>query len=460
MPRTTEPNIAMFPLPLTCFEEYMLCDDRPAQPMMGVFRIRFSGFLDRDAFESALARAIERHPLLRATVSRKRRGRPRWIDHPDWRPNVQWQAEANEYGFPHVVHVDVTQDPGTRVWVLDRDDGHDVIIQAHHCCADALGMTMVFEDLLIGYALNLGMAADGVSLMELEPRRLLQRGTPGLTTWRFLKMAHKQAVGLLGVREFLTRSPVPLAGPVGEIFRTSPPSVFPAPRTHEFTANETTWILATAKSHGVTLNDLLIRDLFLAEGAWRKKWSIGTDRDWLRFTIPMNLRSAAHKRMPMTNSISMVFLDRQPHDFADPERLLHGIQKQMGRIKRMRLQYTFILSLAVSRLLPGGMSRRARSNTCQSTSCLSNLGPVLAQTPLPRRGGRIVLGNIVLESVDYVIPLRPHLNAAFCVYTYAGRLRVLMHFDPRAITDEQSKGLLETYIQQIRQTIRSGDRRS
>ncbi len=445
----------MFPLPLTCFEEYMLCDDRPAYPMTGVFRLRLSGFLDRNAFEAAVANAVERHPLLRATVSRKRRGRPKWIDHPDWRPNVQWQAEVSEYGFPHVDHIDVTQNPGTRVWVLDREDGHDVIIQAHHCCADALGMSMVFEDLLIGYALNLGMAEDEISLMDLDPRQLRERGTPGLSAWRFLKMAHKQAVGLLGVREFVTRSPVPLAGPVCEIDEASSPSVFPAPRTHEFDPNETKRILATAKSHGVTLNDLLVRDLFLAEGAWRKKWSIGTDRDWLRFTIPMNLRSTANERMPMTNSVSMVFLDRQPHDFADSGRLLQGIREQMGLIKRLRLQYTFILSLAVSRLLPGGMSRKAGADKCQSTSCLSNLGPVLTRTPLPRREGRIVAGNVVLESVDYVIPLRPHLNAAFCVYTYAGRLRVLMHFDPRVIADEQSEDLLEMYIQQIRQTFES-----
>jgi hypothetical protein len=149
----------------------------------------------------------------------------------------------------------------------------------------------------------------------------------------------------------------------------------------------------------------------------------------------------------------MVFFDRQPCSFSDPDGLLKGIHRQMGIIKRLQLQYTFILSLAVSRLLPGGLSRKARSEKCQSTSCLSNLGPVLDRTPLPRREGRIVSGDVVLEAVDYAIPLRPHLNAVFGVYTYAGRLRVLMHFDPRAMPKEQSEDLLETYIQRIRQTI-------
>jgi hypothetical protein len=156
--------------------------------------------------------------------------------------------------------------------------------------------------------------------------------------------------------------------------------------------------------------------------------------------------------MPMANSVSLVFLDRQPGDFSDPDGLLRSIKKQMGRIKRLELQYTFILSLAVSRLLPGGLSRKTRAEECQSTTCLSNLGPVLARTPLPRRDGRIVAGDVELESVDFVIPLRPHVNAALCVYTYAGRLRILMHFDARVLTDEQATDLLGTYIDRLRET--------
>jgi hypothetical protein len=266
-------------------------------------------------------------------------------------------------------------------------------------------------------------------------------------------MLHKQAVGLKGVRQFLMRSPVPLTGRLDEVDKASSPPVFPAPLIHALDAAETGRVIGAAKSLGVTVNDLLARDLFLAVGAWRKMWAFGGEQDWVRFSIPVNLRMAADARMPMTNSVSMVFLDRQPGESRDPDDLLRGIREEMGLIKRLKLQYTFILSLAVARCLPGGLSRKTTANKCESTSCLSNLGPVLADTPLPRREGRIVAGDVELESVDYVIPLRPHVNAAFCVYTYAGRLRILMHFDLRAITDEQAKGLVQTYVEQIRETI-------
>ncbi len=443
----------MFPLPLTCFEEYMLHDDRPSHPMAGVFRLRFSGHLDRGAFEAALEDAVQRHPLLRATIDRTSRRRPKWIDHPDWRPDVQWQAETNRYGFPSADYVDLTQEPGTRVWVVDREDGHDVVLQAHHCCADALGMSKAFEDLLIGYALKQGNLEDDVSLPELEPKRLLDRGTPGLNAWKLLRMSHKQAVGLLGAREFAMRSPVQLARQVADVDEATPPPTFPNPRTYDLDPIETKGLIATAKSKRVTVNDLLARDLFQAAGTWRENRNIGDDQDWLRFSIPMNLRTPADERMPMANCVSMMFLDRQPSDFSDSEQLLKSVHEQMMKIRRLELQYTFVFSLAVSRLMPGGLSRSTAVDKCQSTSCLSNLGPVLSRVPLPRRDGRIVSGNVVLENVDFVIPIRPQLNAAFCVYTYANRLRVLMHFDPRVIADEDSENLLETYIRQIRQTI-------
>jgi hypothetical protein len=457
IPPLAETNAAMFPLSLTCLEEYMLCDDRPAYPMTGVVRLRFSGFLDCGALEAALATVVQRHPLLRATVRRTRWGRPKWVDHPDWRPVIQWQAEANPYGFPNAGYMDLTQEPGTRVWVVERDDGHDLIVQGHHCCTDASGANKVLEDLLIGYALNLGTAMGDVSLPALDPQRLRGRGAPGLTVSRFLKMAHKQAVGLGGVQQFLSHSPVPLVGQGDESDEVSPPPMFPTPLIYEFDPILSKELIATAKTLDVTVNDLLARDLFLAVGAWRKKGGIGDDRDWLRFSIPMNLRTLADEQMPMTNSVSMVFLDRQASDFADPCRLLEGIHEQMQLIKRLQLQYTFILSLGVSRCLPGGLSRQTQADTCRLTTCLSNLGPVLTRTPLPRHDGQIVSGNVVLESVDYVIPLRPFVNAAFCVYTYADRLRVLMHFDPRTIPDESARDLLEAYVQQIRHTIGSSE---
>ncbi len=64
-------------------------------------------------------------------------------------------------------------------------------------------------------------------------------------------------------------------------------------------------------------------------------------------------------------------------------RLLKSVHKQMQKIKSLQLQYTFLLSLELSRLAPDGLSGATAADKCLSTSCLSNLGPVLKHTALP-----------------------------------------------------------------------------
>jgi hypothetical protein len=223
--------------------------------------------------------------------------------------------------------------------------------------------------------------------------------------------------------------------------------------THTLTADETKSLVSAAKARGVTVNDLLTRDLFLAAHAWRQRRGIGRAEDWLRFSVPMNLRTAADARMPMANSVSSVFLDRRAVDFADADRLLAGIHTQMMRIKRLQLRYTFLLSLGVARWMPGGIRKGTRGDRCRLTCWMSNAGPVFTQTALPRIDGRLRCGNVDLEAVDYVIPLRPQMHAGVLIHTYAGRLRVLISFDPHAMSDEAARQLLDDYLEQIRRSL-------
>jgi hypothetical protein len=415
----------MFPLPLTCFEEYMLCDDRPAYPMTGAFRMKLRGFLDKSAFDKAVTTTVRRHPLLGATVCKGLFGRLRWIPHPDWLPAIQWNTLSNPSGYPQMTHFDLSREPGTRIFVTNRDNGNEVFLQIHHACSDAIGGSLVMEDLLTNYALNTGTHTD-------IPIR----------------------TGLDGIRNYLARSPAILSGSRLPVDDHVPPPSFPNPITREFDTGETQRIITASKSMGITVNDLLTRDLFLALGAWCEKNGIGREDDWLRLFIPMNLRSPADGNMPMANSMSLVFIDRRRNDLADPSILLKSIHNEMQFIKDNQLKYTFILSLGLLRIIPGALRRATSSDKCIASCCFSNIGPALNNVPLPGKDGYIQAGNVVLESVDFVIPLRPNMNAAFVAHTYGNRLNIMMHFDPRAIARDQAGDLMNTYIMQIRQTIK------
>ncbi len=438
--------------PLTAIEEFLFWEDRPAYPWSCFLRLRFSGQLDRDAFESAVTMALDRHPLLRSKIKKRRFGRLWWevVDHPQ--PFIQWRNGPLEDGFPTATHLSLFDEIGIRFDVARDDSQSDLMIQWHHACCDGAGIFQFVNDLLIAYALVQGKASDWLELPVLDPNRLPERGKYGLTVSRFLRMLPKQMTGLAGVRQFLTRSPMPIVPHEIRPDDEPPPEGYPAVLSWTFDAEKTAQLRKVARGQKVMMNDLMTRDLFLALATWRSQQNLTDDR-WLRMSVPVSLRLADNRRLSAANVVSLVFLDRRDGDCVDEERLLQSIHEEMGLIKRLHLGLTFIFWLHVRRHLPGGLKRQARRGKCDISCVFTNLGRVLARSPLPKRSGRIVSGNVTLERVEGAAPIRPHLCASFAVVLYARELTVNLHYDPRVILQDQATSLLDTFVQRIRTSI-------
>jgi NRPS condensation-like uncharacterized protein len=347
----------------------------------------------------------------------------------------------------------LTREIGARFFVIARDKGHDLIAHIHHSCTDAQGMITFLEDLIIEYAVKQGNIEMVRAPRKLEPELLVRRGSPMLSGWSFLKMLHKQALGLRGVLRFLRNTPMPLADRQGEPVSPIHQDAHSSPLVHEFNQIETQRIMAAARKATVNASEILLRDLFLAIFDWRKKHSLGNDLDCMRISFPIGLRSPSEIRMPMANCFSMVFLDRQAELFQDPHFLLRSIHEQMCTIKDNQLQYTFLLSLGVARKLPGGLSRFLSGTRCHATSCFSNIGKVFILSPLPTKEGKLVLGELELDSLDFVLPLRPHMHAAFTAHMYGGCLRLLINYDHRRMTKDDARDLLEGFLGKIHRTM-------
>lgn len=450
----------MFPLPLTCCEEYLYSDDSPAYPMTVTSRLGFSGFFDPAALTKALSIVLSRHPLLQATVSRTRCGRLVWKVHPDWQPTIHWHAPGNTNGLPETPFLDLTKEPGIRLWVPARDDGNDLVVQLHHCCTDGKGFLLFIEDLLIAYEIEQKSLKSTATLRRLEPRRLQNRGTPELDGWKRLKALFMQ-IGVVGeICRFFMRTPVPLTDTHHVSTEKPLPATDKAPLFFKFDHNETRQLLSTARHFNATLNELLLRDLYLAVGAWRESKGVGHDGDWLRFSIPVNLRGPEEEKMPMANCISLLFHDWRRQDFTDRASLLRSIRAFMKSIKRLYRKYTFIFSVGAARFLPGGLSRFTRNRKCYATTCFSNLGKVLERAPLSLAEGKVSAGNVLLESVDIVPPpLRPLMEASFVAYTYGGRLQLGLKYDSCAVSHQDARELLEKFVNEIRQTMQEGSAR-
>jgi hypothetical protein len=444
----------VFPLPLVPFEEYMLLDDRPAYPMSIFSRLKFSGQVDRASMEAAAKAALARHAMLRAVVRKVARGKLEWAESEDTTSIVRYLPRPEDGSYPHVQGIDIRRERGVRLWVLEGNDATDVVVQVHHACADGLGGFNFVRDVVAAYAMEQRAAKRG-ALRRLDEERLRVRGEFGLTNRKLLGMAMRQAKGLFGAAQFFFRKATPLL-PHEPFDPESPlPREYPAACSVEFDEYESAAYAVAATQSKATTNDLLCRDLFLALGDWRAHWHRGSPKDWLRLSVPVNLRTIGDRRLPAANVVSLVFLDRREPQFADPAKLLKSIHDEMQLIKDNQLGLTFVLSLRLFKRLPGGLKNTARADRCASTCLITNVGDVFAKTPVPDRDGRLVAGDLVLEGYECLAPLRPLTAAAFTLFRYCGRQCISLHYDPRVLTAEQAQDLLDKYAARGRETAAS-----
>jgi len=440
-------------LPLTAFEEFLIWEDRPAYPWSIFARMQFSGRIDRRAFESAVAAIMPRHPLLISRVQMSGR-RPFWIVQPGALPEIIWSAGPTGQAFPVTRRQDLREEIGLRLFVVESPGSCDVTLQFHHACCDGGGMSVFGTDLLIAYALAAtGTHSRRLQLPPLDPALLSRRGSYGLNFRKLLKLLPRHLGETRGVLHFFERTPSPLLP-----YRVSPdddppPPGFPATRTHTFTVAETASLYETARRLGVTINDLLARDIFLALGEWRARHGGGDDDAWLRMMVPVDLRSRGDRLLPAANMVGSVFLDRRSCDFADPAKLLSGIAGEMQDSKNHHLGLIFIYSLRAFGLLPGGLKRNARRDWCSVSSIFSNMGRVLRRLPLPKDNGRHVAGDATLELIEGVAPIRPYNCATFLSTEYAGRLTMTLHYDPRPLDPAQADDLTATLARRVRATV-------
>jgi len=436
----------VLPLPLVPFESYMLADDRPAYPMNTFLRLRLSGQFDRTALETALVTAFGRHPLMAARARPSGR-RLVWCP-AEQLPAIQWLNTAPTESLPRLAPIDVRRTPGSRVAVREGPGQADLILQTHHACSDALGMLAFVDDLLAAYALARGVAG-APPLPQLRPEQLAQRGRFEVTRPRFLRVCPNPVPRWRGARRFLLHTPEPLVPHAAQAANRPTPPAYPSSLTRRLSEARTAEILTAAKRLGVTLNDLLARELFLCLRRWRRHHMPGKSRGWLRLCVPVNLRTPAQDQLPAANVVSMVFLDRRDEDLQDPPRLLASIHDQMQQIKRLGLGSAFVHSVGLCRRVPGLLEHMCGARRCLSTVVFTNLGILFSRGSWAGHHGRVAVDGMVLQDLDVLAPLRPLTCAAFAVWSYARRLCCTLHYDSRVLAEGPATELIDEFFGSI-----------
>lgn len=443
----------LMPLPLVPFEEYMLLDDRPSHPMHFFARFRFKGGLESALLEQALDITLKRHPLLTAIIERRGRGRHQWRKAQDAAAKIVFLNEEPTDLFPPLTNFDIRNETGFRLTVVQGESDTDLIFQFHHCCCDGIGALQVIGDLLVAYDSLRNNIDPGKALRAIDPHRLRHRSKFGISGWGWLRIAHKQAIGLGGVMQFIMNQPKALNEPPSDMEKKPIAEDYPSFCIHQFSRTETKALRKAAARLGVTRNELMARDLFLSFDKWRVRNSFGSREECLRLSIPMNLRRPADRSMPAANIISAIFLDRRGKDFEDPDKLLLGIHDEMNLIKRFQLGLTFVLSLWFMMKIPGGLRNATSASKCQASCLLTNLGILLPRLPLAKSEGKLIVGGVILERADLGAPFRPFQSISVALSNYAGRQKIDLHYDSRVLSPALADDLLDTYTQSLRASL-------
>lgn len=435
-----------FPLPLVAFEQYMLADDRRTYPMDYFFRLRFSGLLDRSALATALAAALSRNPLLSAVVRSNAKDRYEWVAWEGDAAEPCWLDQPPCGGYPRCHHIDLQREPGVRTFGWDEAGCSCLLLQFHHACCDGVGALQFIEDLCVGYA-NQTQGTSSSQYRSIDSELLAGRGRFGLRTGTFLRMLPSQAIGLKGVQQYIMRRPSPIHRYDREAASRPLPDAYPAAVTIQFNEEQTRLLRQLAVDRNVTWNDLLLAEVFCAVHEYQRRQG-RTGDDWLRFTVPINLRGSADRRQSAVNVVGMVFLDRRPSQIRDPARLLGSIHDEMRLIRRHRLGLTSALVLGMACRVPGGLANAVRRDGCKATALVTNLGQLQLMRP-PQEGTEATFGNVRITEVDILATFRPHTHAAFAVFDYANRQTISLHYDARVFTPHTAADLVNGLEQRL-----------
>ena len=362
---------SVFPLPLTTLESFMFADDRPQYPMMCDMEMQLAGRIDREAFERALAFALARNPLMTSLVERGPRGSLHWVP-TERRPMVTWTTLDEPLDDRYGEFVDLTSDVGLRVWVREGEQALEGLAPFSPCVLRRHRRICLHRG-SAGRAIRpKSPAATRSSRGRLIPRSLKHRGDVGITGRPILRRIVDSIIGSREGARFLLQSPRPLAtlGVPGAAITESPPR--PGFVTIACPQHVAVGLRRQASRTGATVNDVLMRDLFVVLRGWNREHESMAANRRLRILMPQNLRGPEESAMPAANVMSFAFVTRRADWCDKPAELLESIREETEAVRRGRLSLYFVGGLETlrsARLL----SPVLNSQFCFATAVLTNL---------------------------------------------------------------------------------------
>ena len=461
------------PLPLSEFEEYMLCDDRPTHPMVIVMLADVTGLLHETEFRASVAALLRRQLLLRCRIQ-NHDGRPAWLPLTDIPDPVVWNSVGTAdpaTSVPTVQPLDIQAGEGLRVTVWFTPTASRISLELHHACADGIAAVQLLNELFAEYAARTGGAvlppplSDAAAFQALEARSPLQksqspennsspRSTPlHILVAKLARLLCRRPVRIADSQARQQSRPtavtqLPHASPDAHVGDAHVGVQFPAISVQSVRDEVLTKLRAIAAMRAVGLNDLLLLQMFRHVTSWNTEAGLGSERSWLRIAVPVSMRNPRNCQLPACNLVSYALVTHRMRDCREPLRLLQQIHEKTAT---MRSGKDGLIALKIFRLLrriPWGVRAFLSFWPCAGTLVLANVGHVIrrCRIELPLNRGRWTAGNITVERICGVPPVRPHTLAAFGVTEYAGQLHVSLRTDGTRLSVADTDLFLRQFI--------------
>lgn len=437
---------SLFPLPLVPFESMALYDTWPDYPMSCGAIFSFRGEINREAFDQAVANAVQRHPLIQANTRRKGLGRVWVASEVEFKTRWLGSEEACDFAACHPY--DLRKENPARLWVQQRDREAKIFVEFHHACCDGHGGMSFMDDVLAGYHAVIHRKPFDLPPMDLNRLRNRGKFQKGKETWRQFFDGH--ADDLRRSLYSLLQRPQPVAHADRSAFLCRQTWSYDRLVTRTFDTAFYKQLRAEAVNQSATLNDILIARLFRSVQKWNQQGG-SKSNGWLTLLIPVNLRNRADLQMPMANRLSYALLSRRNKDIASPmSELTRSVSEETRKMRHLQTPKRLLQKFAWMQqtgLWPVVFSPRR----CLASTVFSNLGDPTRRfrTRYPRRDGEIQIGNLSMTRFEGTTALRPLTRAGVFLNTYANRITISTRLDPNHFTKMDAESFLDAFAAEI-----------
>jgi hypothetical protein len=404
--------------------------------MVITMALQLSGDLNRQAFVDAVNTSVRNHVLLRSVVV----GRGRSLS---WRPSslqptVDW-VDGVASAAPPVPYIDIKKSIGLQIrveWTPARSVAYFFM---HHACCDGISSIRFIAEVLSRYGTKAGDGTNSYPLPAIDQNVLSQRSAVMTSDkvrpkrWDFIR-----EVTNIFIRDaqVLRPSAVRLPGQSGRaiITRTLPRSMVRGLRSE-------------ARKLGVTLNDVCTAEFARTLVRWNRQAKSDLAGRF-RLMVPLSMRLPKHDLMPAANCISYLPIEFPSVDMSDRAAVVQAVHARTSYALSCNFGLAFLKGMQLARRVSLLLRRFTGEKRKLCTAVLASVGDVRRHVPpgFPQSHGRLLAGNVRVDRVDGVAPIRPNSAIAISFGTYAGEMIFNMRADASVFSDRDADALLDSFV--------------